>query len=655
MFRPYSDDFPATFAIASQCVAATLTAALIVRPLRSKPATLLFVSGVWIAALFPPTLALRDLLSLHPPPSSLLALQTSASLVTLAMVLNGKRWLSVLAVLGQWVLVYLASYLRDADYELAQAHLIWYGALAGLHLAASAEGPGEYPSLRRRAFAIQDAVIFCCTVGLAFYVTERIFQRVTFNGDEIANTFQANVYSHLRAYAPIPPCPAMFENYWVFRYQGRAFSQYPPGWPLFMAPFDRLGVVYLAGPTMAGIVAVGVARLSRRVASGLSPAGAVASRIVAIAGPLGAISAMLGPSMLLNGASRFSHPMVAACFAWAVESAAVITEPGISRRRAIAYGSLLGAATSLGLATRPGDGGTLGVGVFLYFVYAFYRRRVSWHGVLATAVAFLCIGGLAAVILRLQLGVWFATAYSIAGSIHPEAEVKLSWPQPHEFKYVVPLAWGSYTWWPASAALGAAGLVRALRGRERRVAFMLVASGLAFVTFYLFPEFNRVSDDGLGPRYHLPMVVPMAVGGAGLLAPVFASLYGTLRERPFLRSPAVMAAVPVILVTVAMTYGTYRIAPHVYPLAKLDYDIAAVHIRTAREKKLKRAIVILEQNRVPAGVWNLTQNLPFDHKPDVLFLSKRSSADEACAKKHFPGRKWYRAGPNGAIDPYTPR
>ena len=58
----------------------------------------------------------------------------------------------------------------------------------------------------------------------------------------------------------IPPCASMFENYWVFRHEGRAFSQYTPGWPLFMAPFSRLGVIYLAGPVMAGILAVGIGR-----------------------------------------------------------------------------------------------------------------------------------------------------------------------------------------------------------------------------------------------------------------------------------------------------------------------------------------------------------------------------------------------------------
>lgn len=652
MFRPYSDDFPATFAIAGQCVAAALTAALVSRPLRSKAATALFVSGVWVAALYPPTLGLRDLLSLHPPPSLFLALQTSACLVTLAMVLNGKRWLSIVAVLGQWALVYLASHLRDSDYELAQTHLVWYGALFGLHLAGAPDGPGAFPSLRRRAFHVQDAVIFLLTIALAFYVTNRVFQRVTFNGDEIANTFQANVYGHLKAYARLPPCPSMFENYWVFQYKGRAFSQYPPGWPLFMAPFERLGVVHLAGPVMAGIVAVAIARLSRRLASGLAPTEAAAARVVAIAGPLGAVLAMFGPSMLLNGASRFSHPMVAACFAWAVESVSVLTEPGTSRRRAFGYGLLLGAATSLGLATRPADGGTLGVGVFLYFAYAFFRRRVSLPGVAGTVLTFLLFGGLTAVILRLQLGAWFKTAYTIAASIHPEAEVKLSWPEPHQFKYAVPLAWGAHMWWPAAPALGAAGIVQALRGRERRVPFMLVVSGLTFVGFYLFVEFSRVSDDGLGPRYLLPLVVPMAAGGAALLSPLFVSFFDALRQRPFLRTPVALRAAPLALVLGAALYGTYQIAPHVYPLAQKDYEVATLHLRAARAKKLKRAIVILEQHQVPVHVTNLSQNLPFDEKPDVLFLIKRSPADEACAKRNYPGRKWYRAVPNGKLVPY---
>jgi hypothetical protein len=653
MHRPYSDDFPTTFAIAGQCVAATLTAALVARPLRTRLATALFAAGIWVAALYPPTYQLSLFLELFPPPPLFYALQTSASLVTLAMVLNGTRWLSAVAVLGQWALVYLATHVLDADYELAQAHLIGYGALFGLHLAAERVGPGVFPSLRRRAFVVQDGVIFVVVTALAFYVTNRVFQRVTFNGDEIANTFQAQVYGHFRAYAPLPPCPSMFENYWVFRHQGRAFSQYPPGWPLFMAPFARLGIVPLAGPVMAGIVAVGVARLSRRAASGLAATEQAAGRIVAFAGPLGALSAMLGPSMLLNGASRFSHPMVAACFAWAVESACVVTEPGVPRRRAFGYGLVLGAATSLGLATRPGDGATLAVGVFAYCVYAFIRRRVTLPAILGTALTFLIFGALTVVILRLQLGEWFKTAYSIAAKIHAEAEVKLSWPEPHQFKYQVPLAWGSYTWWPAAPALGVAGLVRALRGRERRVPFMLGVGGLCFVGFYLFVEFGRFSpDDGLGPRYILAVVVPMAVGGAALLAPMFAALVEAIRQRPLLRTPAVTTSVPVAAVVVAALWGTYEIAPHVYPLAAYDYETFAAPLLKARKKKLRRAIVIVEQKRVAAHVTNLAQNDPFDPKPDVLFLIKRSAEDEACAKQHFPGRKWYRAGLDGQLEPY---
>ena len=103
-----------------------------------------------------------------------------------------------------------------------------------------------------------------------------------------------------------------------------------------------------------------------------------------------------------------------------------------------------------------------------------------------------------------------------------------------------------------------AGLLRAFRGRERRVPLMLAVSGLTFVGFYLFVEFSRVADDGLGPRYLLSMVVPMVARAA--------------------------------LVAVVVLHGAYRIAP--------------------------------------------------------------PSADDACARKHFPNRKWYRAGANGRLDPW---
>jgi hypothetical protein len=38
--------------------------------------------------------------------------------------------------------------------------------------------------------------------------------------------------------------------------------------------------------------------------------------------------------------------------------------------------------------------------------------------------------------------------------------------------------------------------------------------------------------------------------------------------------------------------------------------------------------------------------------PDVLFLIRRSDRDEACAREHFPGRTWYRAGMDATLMAY---
>ncbi|HEX6766532.1 MAG TPA: hypothetical protein VF103_13660, partial [Polyangiaceae bacterium] len=518
--------------------------------------------------------------------------------------------------------------------------------LAGLRARSGATGPG-----RTQSHGLQDIGIFVVVAVLAALACRWTFDGFIFNGDEVANTYQADVYGHFRAYGPVPACPSMFENYWVFRHEGRAFSQYTPGWPIFMATFQRLGVIWLAGPTMAGIVAVGVARLSRRLAWGLGGTTEETAAIVRLAGPLGAALAFLGPSMLLNGASRFSHTMVCACFAWAVECACVVSETKISHRRAWGYGLLLGAATAFGVATRPADGGMLGVGVFSYFVWALLRGRVGWRVLAGTALTFLFVSGLTATILKLQLGAWFKTAYSISGSIHPEAELKLSPPAPHQIKLAIPLAVGSYCWWPAGLALGLAGHVQALGGRERRVVFMLITSIVVLMGFYSFVEFGRFSYDGLGPRYVLPTVVVIAPGTAALLAsPMRGFALGLrrgIRFRARLRSTSLALAL-----VLCLGAGIYRLAPFIYPGARSESMGATAPLRGAAELGLKNAIVILEPGKVPADVTNLAQNAPFDEHPNVLFLTHRSAADEACARREFPGRTWYRAGRTESLVSY---
>jgi hypothetical protein len=616
---------------------------LVYRPFAARAVTALFGLSIWVAALFPLAAPIARFLALDAPTGAGAMLQQSATLATLALLLRESRKFGVLAIVGQVALFCLAQYLWESDYELCFAHLAWYGALLGVHALRKRT---LAPTLEKRSlhrFLKQDALIFTLTVPLALLVNAIIFNWVVFNGDEVANSFQADVYAHFRAFAKVPPCPSMFENYWVFRYEGRAFAQYTPGWPLFMAPFQRLGLIVLAGPVMAGILAVGVARLSRRAAVGVGATVESSERIVAIAGPLGAALLMMGPAVLLNGASRFSHTMVCACFAWALESLCVVTSPSCTRATMWRYGLLLGAATSLCVATRPADGALLGIGVFLYFVWALFSGKIAWRTFVGTCIAFAFFAGITLLILRLQMGRWFQTAYSISHLYHPEAALRVSLPSPNQWKFGIPLATGSYCWWPVAPALGIAGLIQAFGGAERRVSLMLIASAIPLLAFYSLVEFGRGVDDGLGPRYVLPIVVPMAVGGAAILAPLFNRAFEVIRERQLPLMARLRFVVPALTVVAAVVFGVSQIVPLTYPVAHAEHKYSTSPLRAARKLGLKNAVVMLEPGQIPAHHTNLAQNPPMDPNPDVLFLIRRSAADDACVQKHFPGRKWYRA------------
>ncbi|HMC94625.1 MAG TPA: hypothetical protein VKO16_07630, partial [Polyangia bacterium] len=112
------------------------------------------------------------------------------------------------------------------------------------------------------------------------------------------------------------------------------------------------------------------------------------------------------------------------------------------------------------------------------------------------------------------------------------------------------------------------------------------------------------------------------------------------------------SAGPALLAILAIGYGMIRLGPRVYPVAYAEYKSSTAPLRGARQAGLKNAIVLIEPGHVPAGEWNIAQNPPLNPNPDVLFLIRRSPADEVCARQHFPGRKWYRAGMTEALPPW---
>jgi hypothetical protein len=582
-----------------------------------------------------------------------IAAGTVACLVT-------RRWLLAgVALFGFAAMWEVLGYITSSDAELSVATLAFLGLLLGVHwrLLPAPQAPARPESLAPRRATwplwVDDAAAFALgTLGGAV-VCRVVLHGWTGSGDEWADTYQAALFAKGHAYGVVPHCSEAFRAFWVFQYMGRTFAQYTPGWPYFMTPFVMVHAVWLAGPASLGLLAAGIMRLARRGAAGFSKGATPPLRTeVRAAGRFAAALTLLASTVLINGASRYPHIFEAAMFAWSIESLLALASPAPTnvtgariREYQWRWGTALGASTSLMLAARPGDGMTLGFGLFLYFVYALARRRVPWRGLAGAAAVFTFVIGLTLVILRLQLGKWLTTGYSLTEVFYPWAKVAWSWPKPDEYKWGITLGTGSYCWWPCSPAVGLAGLA-ALRGRAQRMGFIFFFGILPFVAFYTASEFGRGFALGYGPRYALPAVVPMAVGGGV----VFAQLWTYARSTAVDRS-ALAAAGPAALAITAVLLGVARIAPLVYPFTFADVQNHNRLHEAIAKAGLENALVFANLGLSDTDPMDLPENLPLELYPnqDVLIAVDHNPEETRCVRRMHPTRRFYRAIPGYPI------
>jgi hypothetical protein len=483
------------------------------------------------------------------------------------------------------------------------------------------------------SFARHDVALFAIATLAATIVSIFVLQRADGSADEWAYTWQAAVFAKGHVYADAPPCDSAFQSFYVFWSMGRQFSQYTPGWPFFMTPFVALGVPWLAGPFSHGLMVVGVARVARSAVrlDGHGPS----RRRQSVAGWVAGLVATFGTTILLCGASRYSHVFVAALFAWAIEALLVVTGEGTPRQRKLRWAVLFGSLVALMGATRPADGVTLSAGLGVYFLYALARRRIDWHAFLGVLAGLVFWGGLTLVILRVQLGSWFTTGYSLNKVIHPWNVTTYGWPRPNEWKFALPLATGSYAWFPCSLAVGAAGIASLRRGAKSVLA-VLVVSSVCFEIFYQYITLGRGFDWGYGPRFELPLVVPMAVGGGIAIAPLF--------DRRRLGGPAAVVAVTMVVTLVRLWPLLY---PGIYAHVR-QHDSLNARIR---EMNIHDAVVIVQPGATGFDVRDLTENLPITLYPkqDVLIAIDRSPESTRCVRSSYGDRKVYRASGNPVV------
>ncbi|HEY5148085.1 MAG TPA: hypothetical protein VII82_15025 [Polyangiaceae bacterium] len=653
------------------------------RRMRPWPAAAFFLAAIAVATVLPVEGDfLRGLGMTLTPEHGKHVLKIVAAMATVAALFTRQRRLVILALLGEAALWPITDYIQDCDPDLAVAHLTWLGFLVGMYrripvqvspdlAGRGTREPASAPASASvsaaafdllRDFWVEDGVIFGIATVAACLVCWLVLHGHTDSADEWANTFQAALFAKFRAYGSVPHCSEALRSFYVFQYMGRSFSQYTPGWPYFMVPFMVFRVPWLAGPASLGVLAAGVARLGRRAAAGFAPGTeAPPAAHVRAAGRFAALALVLSSTVLVNGASRYPHIFVAAMFAWALEALCVVADGGLGPREQRQWGAVLGACIALTVAARPPDGATLGFGMFVYFVYALIRRRIGWQAVGMAAAVAAFIGGVTLVVLRLQLGVWFKTAYAIVDLIYPWAKVAWSLPKPNEFRWGIPLAAGSYCWSPCSPAVGMAGIAL-LRGRARRLAFVFFMSTIALLAMYTMLELGRGYDFGYGPRYELPLIVPMAVGMGVVFAKLF-SLASQVSAAPaaWLSSFAsearswlgggLAAGGPIAVAMLAMGLGVIRMAPLMYL-----HTYAEVHEHNRLHDAIdttapKNAVIVAGSGLNMTDPMDLTENLPLELYPnqDVIIAIDRGPDETRCVQEKFKGRTFYRTIPGDPV------
>ena len=111
-------------------------------------------------------------------------------------------------------------------------------------------------------------VIALTTVFAAYYVSDRIYERMAHFEDEMAYVWQAQAIAGGHLVLPSPPNPKSFMTPFVIDYNGVRFGKYPPGWPVILAVGFVTGMEDWVNPVLAGLGIWLLYLLAKRITTG---------------------------------------------------------------------------------------------------------------------------------------------------------------------------------------------------------------------------------------------------------------------------------------------------------------------------------------------------------------------------------------------------
>lgn len=330
-------------------------------------------------------------------------------------------------------------------------------------------------------------------------VAREVFDGRPLHIDALTQALQAQIFGQGRLSVPAPQDPGFFSTLLVTEWDGRSFSQFPPGWAAFLTLGFLLGVPWIVAPLCAALGVWGLFLLLR--ANGERGGTAL----------LTALLFAVTPWIVFNGASWMSHlPTVSFII---LGSAALLR--GIRQPASWLFPGL--GAACLGVATliRPLEGVAFGIPATVWMVARAWRLPSARRGLAAFATGGAMTVGLLLAYNWVQHGSPLTFGFEVQwGSAHALGFHEAPWGPPHTFLRGVQLLNDYFLALqllffdsPAPSlvpALAALLLVRRFDALDR---YLLAGCGLVLLGYLSFWGEGHY----LGPRYLLPLAPIIAI------------------------------------------------------------------------------------------------------------------------------------------------
>jgi hypothetical protein len=364
-----------------------------------------------------------------------------------------------------------------------------------------AETPVDPPARWRR---VQDGwwpafLLLALPAALYVVVAWEVFDGRPLHIDAMTQALQAHVFADGELSVPVADQPRFYSSALVVEREGRAFSQFPPGWSALLAAGFLLGVPWLIAPLCGALAVYGLYRLLRESGEDGAEAFAAAALLA------------LSPWFALNAASWMSH-VPTLCFIL-LGSAALV------RGMRVPSGGLWAAAggAALGIATliRPLEGVAFGLPATIWMLARAGRSPAARRGLAGFAVGGALTVGLLLAYNQVQHGSPTTFGFEVQwGPEHGLGFHEAPWGPPHTFLRGLQLMNGyllglQLLFFDAPApslllAFAALLLVPRLPATDR-----YYLSGCALVLAGYLAFWGEGHD--LGPRYLVPLAPVVAV------------------------------------------------------------------------------------------------------------------------------------------------